>query len=170
MGAAPINLGGLGITYPTMVTPPDSTGYVVQYPNDIVSSGPLDGGASRSRVDVIGATGRVDVQWTCNPTRYNYIQAFFRTTIENGVDPFFVDLIYGMADIETHMVKFVPGTFQLASQMGQTYVLKASLEVYPLDVDTSGDQTTVALYSAYGDNASAVLDLLATFVNTQLNF
>lgn len=156
--------------YPTMVTPPDSTGYVVQYPNETVSSGRLEGGASRNRKDVIGATGQVDVQWTCGPARFNYIEAFYRTAIEAGSDSFYIDLIYGDADVETHLVKFVPGTYQLASQMGLTYVLKGSLEVYPLDVNTSNDQTTIALYTAYGDNAGDVLARLATFVNYQLNF
>ena len=155
--------------YPTLVTPPDSTGYVVAYPNQIVSSGQLDGGSSRSRSDVIGATGRVDVQWTCNPLRNSYIQAFFRTTTTFGADPFYVDLVYGAAGIETHLVKFVPGTFQLASQAGYTYVLKASLEVYPLDAASYDDASLIPVYNSFGDNSITALDLLANLVNYGFN-
>jgi hypothetical protein len=159
-------LAGNVVIAPTLVLSPDSTGYVVKFPNGIVSSGPMDGGADLRRTDVIGGTGQADVQWTCNPARYDYITAFFRTTLEQGADLFYVDLLVDSSTPSPYLCAFIPGTFSAPSTTGYSTIIKASLEVYPSPINGSADAAIVALFGAYGENASDVLNRLSYLVNT----
>ena len=85
---------------------PDSTGYAVTYPNQVVSSGPLDGGAAATRADVIGATGQVDVQWTCDAARANYLESVYGNS-GRGANPFNLTLFFGSPDLAVFACKFV---------------------------------------------------------------
>lgn len=143
---------------------PDSNGYRIIDGNEIVNSGPLEGGASRSRADVIGAAATCDVQWTCGPTRYTYIRAFFRT-LHKGADTFQINLIFEGALPELYTCKFVPATFGTVSQIGLTYVVGATLEVTPLIIDPAGDQSFVDVYGAYGDSYTYIFNALNQLVN-----
>lgn len=128
---------------PTLLLPPDQTGYQAQYGKTGIAT-QLDGGASRFRADQLGAAFTMDVQWTCNKKNYEYLSAFYRTTINYGADPFTVSLILDLGVLNPYTAHFIPETFGLTSQQGNTYVVGARLEVIPNPAYTAGDAAIVA--------------------------
>lgn len=150
---------------PFMQIIPDSSGYAILDGNMVVNSGELEGGASRSRANVFGASGQCDVRWTCGPNAYNYIRAFYRTSITNGADTFQINLIWDTALLQLYTVKFVPGTFKLVSQNGLTYVLGGTLEVRPQPINATDDTGIITTIGTYGPNAMFFLDIFNHLVN-----
>lgn len=128
---------------PTLALPPDQASYAAAYGRTAVST-QLDGGASRFRSDQLGAAFMVDVQWTCGKKNFEYLSAFYRTTITYGADPFLISLKLDTGAMQTYTAHFMPGTFSLIQQMGETYVVGAKLEVVPDPSFTTGDAATVA--------------------------
>jgi len=106
----------------------------------------LDGGASRFRRDILSAAFLVDVEWQLDVSGYNYINAFYRTTIVHGSLPFTINLILDQAALVEYTAKIIPGTFRLTRQEGLLYVVSAQLEVTA--ADPSGDATVVSNYEA----------------------
>lgn len=155
-------------TLPLLNALPDSSGYELLDGNMVVNSGDLEGGASRSRADVVGANGQCDVRWTCGPNVYNYIRAFYRTSITNGADTFQISLIFDVALPLVYTVKFIPGTFKLVSQEGMTYVLGGTLEVCPQPINAANDGAYIAIIGTYGEQAAQFLNQLAKLVNVVL--
>jgi hypothetical protein len=94
---------------------------------------PLDGGAPRSRTDILGGWGTINVQWTTNPKGYEYLALAARYCDENGGYHFLIDLITSLSIIRETVAMFVPGTFKLSSYNGLTYICTAQLYVEPLD-------------------------------------
>lgn len=152
-------------TLPILNALPDSSGYTLIDGNSVVNSGELEGGASRSRADVIGATATCDVRWTCGPALYAYLRAFYRTAITNGADSFQMNLIFDQSTPILYTVKFVPGTFKLDSTQGLTYILAGSLEVSPIPVNANFDNAVVDIFGAYGETGSTILATIAQFAN-----
>lgn len=119
------------MTLPTLLLPPDQSGYAAKFGHTVVSTA-LDGGASRYRADQQGASFTVDVHWTLDKRNYEYICAFYRTAIAFGSQPFLLPLYLDSTDLLVpYTVHFVPDTFGLISQTGQTFVVGATLEVLP---------------------------------------
>lgn len=131
------------MTLPVLGFPPDQTSYAAT-PGPSGVSTQLDGGASRFRADKLGAAILLPVQWTCTPKAYNYLWAFYRTSINYGADPFSIDLIIDSNVPQTYVAHFMPGTFGLASTQGLTYVVGATLEVFPNAAYASGDAALIA--------------------------
>lgn len=128
---------------PTLSLPPDQSNYAVTDGHTTVST-KLDGGASRFRADQQGATFLVDVQWRCDATNFNYLKAFYRTAVAFGSLPFIVGLYLDNATINNYTAFFVPDTFKLASQQGQTFTVTAQLEVIPDPTQYVNDATIIA--------------------------
>ena len=108
-------------------------------PGNTVVSTQLDGGASRQRKDQAGATAIVPVSWILGPADYDYIQAFYRTAIDEGSLPFLLDLLWEKSTPIEYTVQIVPSTFQLTKQEGLAYFVSATLEVFPNPVDVAND-------------------------------
>lgn len=123
--------------------PPDTASYTFKYSNTNLST-ELEGGASRFRADKLGATHRLDCQWTLNLKNYNYLMAFYRTTLGYGALSFTINLIADSGALVTLTAYFVPGTFGLIAQQGNMYVVGASLEVIPDPAATTNDATIIA--------------------------
>lgn len=139
-----------------LVIPPDQAGYAVTDGSEVVSA-QLDGGASRRRKDIIGATSTVNVSWTCNPAKYKYLRAFYKGVAEGGATPFNIGLLLDEPEITKHKAHFVPGSMSLQSQTGQTYVVAAQLEVYPLPVDPNA-LDFVTVYGELGEDSAFLLN------------
>lgn len=90
----------------------------------------LDGGPSRYRLDKIGAPAIIPVQWTVDIVGYNALRAFY-ASINQGADPFLINVIYEVGTPQQYVAHLVVGTWNLSKQEGNTYILQASLEVIP---------------------------------------
>lgn len=128
---------------PTLGLPPDQAQYSAIVGKTSVST-KLDGGASRFRNDQLGAASVFNVQWTCSKKNYNYLMAFYRTSINYGADPFNISLLFDSGDMQTYIAHFVPETFGLTSQAGETYVVGAQIEIVPNAAYAAGDATIIA--------------------------
>jgi hypothetical protein len=120
----------------------DKESYNVKPGNNVLST-KLEGGASRTRLDKIGATHSVNVQWKTNRKGYTYLMAFYRTTIKQGSLPFLIDLLVDSDIAEQYEAKIEPGTLTLASHTGETYIVTATLEVVPKTVNAGADAALV---------------------------
>jgi hypothetical protein len=127
---------------PALAVAPDSDGYSVDHTNPVIDTA-LDGGPSRFRLGQIGAPAIATVQWTLARQAYDYLMAFFRTTIKMGSLPFTVYLIVDGHAPASYTVHIVPGTFKLAGQSGLSYIVTAQLEVVVAAVDATADAATV---------------------------
>lgn len=128
---------------PVLDLPPDQANYTAMQGDSFVST-KLDGGASRFRADQLGTAIVLTLQWTCNRRNYDWLMAFFRTAINHGADPFLIKLILDNGDLQSYTAHILPSTFGLTQQMGQAYVVAASIEVLPDDSYTIGDGDILA--------------------------
>lgn len=130
-----------------LVIPPDSSSYAAQRGAEVLAV-QLDGGASRIRADILGASYLVSVQWIVDPAGYDYLNAFFRTATTRGSASFTIDLVLDNSTLSEYSAIFTPSTFKLASQVGLSYTVTAQLEVIP---SASGSETDDdnALMDAY---------------------
>jgi hypothetical protein len=131
------------MTLPVLNLKPQSAGYAVDFGNQVLAT-KLDGGASRYKQDILGAAHIVDVTWLCTPQAYNYLMAFWRTAISNGLFPFQLDMMLDTASFITYQCRFIPGTLKLMGITGITYTVKAQLEVVPNSPTTADDNTVIA--------------------------
>lgn len=122
----------------------------------------LDGGLSKYRRDQIGGGDLVNVQFTINRFDYEYLRAFFRTSVQQGSEAFLINLIIDDGGLELYESYFVPGSFRLASHRGATYQVSAQLEVKSPPPDTAFDETLILLVEEYG-GGKQVLNMLNGF-------
>jgi hypothetical protein len=128
--------------------PPDDTSYtVVEGPQ--VEAIMLEGGGPRTRAAQIGSVSTVTVSWTLNPRQFDYIKAFYRTGVKQGVDPFEIDLIglENATEFRTYTAWFVPQSFTLSGQEGLIYIVSASLWVVPSLIDSGSDLELIGGFS-----------------------
>lgn len=123
---------------------PDQEGYSLTMSTGVIVS-QLDGGAPRSRVDILGAWTGMAVQWTVDNDGYEYLQQAFRYCEVNGGAHFLMYLYLSHGVLDQHEVMFVPGTFGLASQKGRQFVVRAQILVKP----STGDDNTWPPPSTY---------------------
>lgn len=140
-----------------MILVPDADGYASGDGNQWLRS-ELDGGVGRYRRDKLGASKMVNAKWTMNPQQYSYWRAFYALV---GSGPFLCDLLSedGCGPAE-HQVNIVPGSVNMPSQSGLTYVQTATLEVKPLPRDPAMDLLEVALFNESGGYPAQTLEAL----------
>lgn len=109
--------------------PPDSAGYTVSA-GAMAAQSQLEGGLSRFRADKENPASRVMVQWTVSPDKYRYLRAFYHTT-KHGALPFLIDLVLDESTPTEYEAHFIPGTWNLREQKGQSYTVSTELEVVP---------------------------------------
>lgn len=145
---------------------PDNSSYSATDGKEVVSVA-LDGGSSRYRRDILGASSAVNVQWVCNREEFHYIRAFFRALTGKGSLPFAIDLILDNPLPVEHKAYFIPGSMVLTGQRGLSYYVSAQLEVEPVDIDEDMEIDYVIMFNEFGDEASMLRgeDLLNELVN-----
>lgn len=126
---------------PKIALPVDNNSYNVNFGNNVLSTA-LEGGASRFRKDLIGATHLGSVQWTTDVAGYRYLMAFWRTSLDYGSLPMIIDLVIDDAEVAEYTARIVPGTFGLKSQSGLEYVVGCQLEV-EADLDAGVNDATI---------------------------
>lgn len=155
----------------TLLIPPDQDGYTLKDGDEVISV-KLDGGASRRRLDVLGATVTITATWTTDRRGYEYLRSFFNTGSRRGSVAFYVDLILDLATLTTHTAYFIPGTFSLVSQKGFSYTVQANLEVKRTPPDELDDDFRLIFYGSEvtdGDIADEYFNLLQQLVNFDLD-
>lgn len=143
---------------------PDATGYQLTAGNEIRATS-IPGGLPRIRRDFDGAPSQTTVQWSLNPTTYNVAMAFWRAACKKGSQPFQCLLVVDSAALAWYVCQFVPATFGLTSQKGNSYVLGATLMVQSTLADSDLDSSLLATYGVYGDTTSNVLISIAELAN-----
>jgi len=110
---------------------PDENNYQVTNDRDVIAT-KVTGGAARLRRDVFDATMQVQVQFTVDPTEYQYLRAFYNYA-GRGADKFLIDLLIETSELTEHVAQIVPGSWKLSQVRGHSYQIKMTLEVHPND-------------------------------------
>jgi hypothetical protein len=177
---------------PTLDFAPDEDAYSFSEPDDFLYVATA-GGLPRTRADIINSNKIVGVQWTCSAAMYDYLCAFNAANIVNGCEPFNVPMFIDEVETKLYVCRFVPESFKLVQQEGETYTVSAALEVevrgfaleelddgttsnagvggggagyYPGSASTSSD--TYTLWDEWGfeaDHASGSVDCSGMFAN-----
>jgi hypothetical protein len=125
-------------------------GYSWQSPAAEVRHVALDGGPSRTRSDLDGATFQANVAWLCSFDDSQYLYAVYRTTTVRGTEAVLVNLALdappGGALIKAYVAHFIPGSFRIEEKDGTNYLITAVLEVTPSADDPDGDAAVVAAF------------------------
>jgi len=140
--------------------------YAYDNSSHIVST-QLDGGQSKGRLDVIGGTSIVNVEWFLRPAEFQFFMAFYNTVAGKGSRKFKTDLILDKPYIQEFICKFVPDSLQVREPSALSYRITANFEVSPID-DSAYDFAFV-LYTLDPVGTDNLLDSIGTFVNSDLD-
>lgn len=109
---------------------PEQTGFDLT-PATGVLIAPLDGGAPRSRKDIVGGWATVSVQWNATASGYEYLKDVYDYCEMNGGYHFLIDLPFQHSAVDECEAMFVPGSWKFTQQQGNMYTVTASLYVNP---------------------------------------
>lgn len=133
--------GGGGGRPPYLSSPvlqsPDENGYAVSENQTALLEVVLDGGSPRTRLDELGGTRTVTVQWSGRPKRWKEINDFFKQNMSRNYEPFFIFLIIDTAEYAEYIVNLVPNSIKSSTPSGLTWVIEATLEVQPRSDEVS---------------------------------
>lgn len=122
---------------------PSLASFGVRFGSNVIAT-KLEGGASRYRLDKIGSTHEVAVQWMLEAQGYDYLMAFYRTEIDYGALPFTIDLKSVDTDtLTTYTARLVPGSLSVTAFLGSVYQVSATLEVTPATILEATDQAAI---------------------------
>lgn len=102
------------------------------------------GGRSRFRRDMIGARTGVSVQWQLDAGEYDYLLSFYRAATDGGALPFLIDLLMDGPFVAEYEASFASGPPSLVGVSGETFTIRATLEVKPTARDPVADAALVA--------------------------
>lgn len=125
-------------------------------------------GASRQRLDQIGAPWIVDIALYLDPEDYAYFGSFWRGAIGNGALSFLIDLRLDDSGMREYTAKFIKGSASM-SPRGPNGIVQGQLEVKQIRPNTEFDEAVVMLRRLYGNRSDIVLNKLAILVNEDLD-
>lgn len=143
---------------------PEQQGYMVNSATSVDAQA-TRGGLPRARRDKSGSSVLIDAQWLLNRSEYKEFVSFYDRFYHTDFRMF---LLVSTYELTEHDVRFVPETFTLSQQDGDSYTVTARLEVKLLNADEAYDLGLVAIYGAYQEGSFALMDALAVFANTTL--
>jgi len=144
------------MTLPKFIYPPEQANYSVTDGQETITV-QLEGGESRSRIDILNSSSIVDASWLLGPAAYEYWRAWYKSSEHGnkGANWFLLDLLldeaYGLTE---HEVKFVPGSVKLSRTAGYSYRMSAQLEVRPIIYPAGYYDAIIMLYEEFGDDAA----------------
>lgn len=142
---------------------PHQSGYGLGMPGAIATQIAVP--QSFSRKDIERNTVPVTVSWALTDYGYQYIRSFFRGVLAKGNKPFQVELIVQNSQLDIYTAFFQQGSFRLASLVGCTFIVQATLDVVPNYTDPAYDTSLLAVYQAFEDDAAKALNLFSVIVN-----
>lgn len=117
------------MTTPTLPLAPIRDDYSFVPGNGVVSTR-LDGGASRQRLDVIGSSHTVEMQWLLTGLKYTILMGFFRDTLAEGSLPFLASLLTDIRTLTTVKCRCAGGAMpRLITNKADGYWVKGTMEV-----------------------------------------
>jgi hypothetical protein len=152
-----------------LVILPDSDSYSFIDPEETVMI-QLDGGAPRTRTDVLNGAYTLQAQWTLDQANYDYFRSFYKVVLFQDAGNFLCDLITDDPNPVEHKCIFVPGSLSLVSQVGHKYVVSCKMMVTPNPVNYADLIAKLEIIEAYGsvENAQVALNLLDELANQRL--
>lgn len=121
---------------------PQKSSYSNDQPSGVIQS-KLEGPSTVGRAGVLGSWWKVNVQWSLNPTQYTKLQQFYRWSTLNGNPKFQIDLpLRDASTYDTVTACLLPDTFEVMSMAGDSYIIKAQLEIDPTTVSLLPSNTT----------------------------
>lgn len=134
----------------------------------------LDGGAPRTRLDILGGPHNVQATWVLRRDKFNIWLAYWRQWERSGGVYYEMDLLIDSGDLERYQATFVPGSTSW-TENGDVFTISAGLWVLPLakylDQDTDPYLPYLELIELYNgdvDEMLRVFNLLAKLVNVDL--
>ncbi len=113
----------------TLTYQPERGGYTFQPSYPTIEIG-LEGGTSRKRADFLFSPHVISASWILtSAVEYSRFMGFFRTTIHNGVDAFFMDLLTDIGELTKHKCRTLGGIPKLTQNRGPSYYVSCTLEV-----------------------------------------
>jgi hypothetical protein len=151
---------------PVMALTPSISGYSIERADTVIRSEP-GMGPSAQRLDRFNSPSRMSAHWNVGPSNFEYLAAFYWTTIAEGALPFLIEAVLDRPDARYLKAKLVPGSFQNARINGLTYGVSAEIDVVPV-LSPSYDSTVLALFDADGEEWADFFGGLETLVNVDL--
>jgi hypothetical protein len=140
------------MTLPLLKLSVPDEGYSAQSPKNEVLRVESDGGFSMSVADLDGAAWMVNASFITRFKGYQYLYAFYRSSLVNGRNAFRLNLALdapaGLPVVTEYHAHFMPGSLALTTKDGDAYTTKAQLEVIPSDDNDVGDLATINAYIA----------------------
>lgn len=148
---------------------PDSESYSFTDPEESIMI-QLEGGAPRTRTDILNGAYTLQAQWTLDQANYDYFRSFYKVVLLQDAGNFVCDLVTDDPLPVEHACIFVPGSLALVTQVGYKYVVSAKMMVTPIPPNYDDLLAKLAIIEAYGsvENAQAALNLLDTLANQRL--
>lgn len=126
---------------------PDESGYSVKENATAVSSQSLDGGMPRTRLDEIGGSRIISLQWSGSKKRYNTVRQFLNDNLGLGCPQFAMDLVIATGDYQEYVCNVLPDTINAAPSSNLAWMITAQFEVLPRDDEPIGIPASEALFS-----------------------
>jgi hypothetical protein len=142
-------------------------GYTIREAENVLRA-KVSAGASRQRLDQIGAPLEGDVQLFLDPLEYQYWRIFYRRRIMFGSLPFLMGLVIETAQVEDCEVLIIPGTYS-NNIRGTAHLVQFQVEIKrPIAPSEEADESFLALFEDYGTGLGGLLDALEHLVNVEL--
>lgn len=114
---------------------PNQAGYSIERGNTVLFQ-ELEGGAGRYDRDIQRKSHTVNVSWTVNSAKYEYLQAFYMVWVQNPSEAFLADLIIDSSELAEYQCYF-RSPINLNNKVGGTYTVGAVLEVLAIAPDVA---------------------------------
>jgi hypothetical protein len=123
--------------FPTTLPGPEQDGYRLRRGNESVSIR-LDGGASRVRRDVVGASHTAECTWLLDHDEYTALTGFFRERLQSRTRLFRIPLLIDTAVTVNYLARPLDAPEELGSTRGRMHTVRATLEVIPNPIKSFG--------------------------------
>lgn len=118
----------------------------------------LDGGAPRTRRNIVGAWKAVDCLWIFNSQELAVFEEKYQYFIITGGRPFEIPLVLN-GPVETRTAVFVPETKRISDPRGRHYTVSVTLLVKPVQYDEDALREFWDFVSEYGEEEARQLFL-----------
>lgn len=141
---------------PKLLLRPSKTAYSAGISSPVAATA-IEGGPPRFRADFVGTPHMVSVRFQLGPDEFDYLMAFYRTSIAQGSLPFYVDLILASHDIASYLCQIQPNTFRISGTEGLTYYVTMTLIAQVPVVDPAGDVNIIGLFTPQADITTDII-------------
>lgn len=107
---------------------PEQSGYAATHPRQVIQV-ELDGGAPRTKLDIVGATARARANWVLNQQQYNEFMQFVNVHAQRGALPLLMDLVLDFWAATQYKCWIIPGTIRTSNPRGLSYQVSMEMHV-----------------------------------------